>query len=286
MKMSTFFVVPNLEKIGTAECTPDACAVLLQHGSTLYMAKAMQEVLPIAGVKYVAAETALAKCDAIICIGGDGTVVHQAKHALQHDKPLIGINTGRLGYLAQIEPDELDMLEKLCTGEFSIQKRLVLDVCICSQYDKKHYIAVNDAVVSNGTVSKILDLDVYTGEELVTSYRADGIIVSTPTGSTAYALSAGGPIIDPTIRTLQLTPISPHSLFSRPILFSQNDALTIRPISRGGDMYVTIDGERSVQLQNADAVVVKAAKKKLQFIMLSDREFFKVLKTKFIGRWR
>ena len=162
---------------------------------------------------------------------------------------------------------------------------MALDAVITQGGSERCYTAINDVVVTGGTVSRLLDLDIWCGEEQVINYRADGVIVSTPTGSTAYAFSAGGPVIDPAIDTLEMTPICPHSLFSRPILFSPESTLAIRQGARNqNDVYVTIDGEHSVKIGGGDQIFIRQADKKVKFVLLDRSGFFKVIKAKFIER--
>ncbi|MBU5419409.1 NAD(+)/NADH kinase [Acetanaerobacterium sp. MSJ-12] len=283
--MHSFFVIPNLDKPRTLKYTPEACQILVDCGAEVWMPAYLREKVHLPGVRFVESAVGYDWCDCILCVGGDGTLVHQAKHAIHHDKPIIGINTGRLGFLACIDCHRLDLLKQLVADDYAIQERMALDAVITQGGSERCYTAINDVVVTGGTVSRLLDLDIWCGEEQVINYRADGVIVSTPTGSTAYALSAGGPVIDPAIDTLEMTPICPHSLFSRPILFSPESTLAIRQGARNqNDVYVTIDGEHSVKIGGGDQILIRRADKKVKFVLLDRSGFFKVIKAKFIER--
>ena len=158
---------------------------------------------------YFSLRQLLAHSDAAITVGGDGTIIHAAKYAAQTDTPLIGVNVGRLGFAADVETEEIDSLARLITGDYSVENRLLLDIEVIKDGVSRHYLAVNDAVVAHGQLSKIIDLTLSLDGEVISKYRADGLLFSTPTGSTAYSLSAGGPILSPQMRCILMTPVCP-----------------------------------------------------------------------------
>lgn len=225
------------------------------------------------------------KCDFAVVVGGDGTIICSAKYAAEYNKPLIGINMGRLGFAAELEPDEISQLTKILKGEYKIDKRMLIEVTVDKGFETEKYIAVNEAVISRGGFSRILDLSVYQQGEQVAAYRADGIMLSTPTGSTAYALSAGGPVIDPQMRCLLLTPICPHALYARSVVFGEDSVLTVLSDStQESESVLTIDGQTSIKLMPNYKTSIRKADKELSLISLKEKNFYKLVNEKLKGR--
>ena len=218
------------------------------------------------------------KADILVVIGGDGTIIHSAKRAAEYSKPVLGLNAGRVGYLAGLEGNELDKLKNLITGDYKIKNRMLLSVKV----GDKEYFSLNDAVISKGPLSRMIDITVTLDGEHI-SYRADGLIAATPTGSTAYSLSAGGPIVDPDLDTIILTPICPQSLYARPILIAPNEQIQISvtpPEDTGA--YITIDGEQACPILEGQTVTVKRADNmRVGIIELQKGVFLNALADKF-----
>ena len=218
------------------------------------------------------------KADILVVIGGDGTIIHSAKRAAEYSKPVLGLNAGRVGYLAGLEGNELDKLKNLITGDYKIKNRMLLSVKV----GDKEYFSLNDAVISKGPLSRMIDITVTLDGEHI-SYRADGLIAATPTGSTAYSLSAGGPIVDPDLDTIILTPICPQSLYARPILIAPNEEIQISvtpPEDTGA--YITIDGEQACPILEGQTVTVKRADNmRVGIIELQKGVFLNALADKF-----
>jgi NAD+ kinase len=170
------------------------------------------------------------ECEVVVTVGGDGTILKAGIEAARHGKPLLGINTGRLGFMATLEKDALDKLEQLKSGKYSVSRRMLLQV--------GNLIALNDVVLHRGNEARLPEFVVFKDEVEVTRVRADGVIVATSTGSTAYSLSAGGPIIEPELECFLVTALSPHSLFNRPMIFAPDSVLRIC----AEDVYVSVDG--------------------------------------------
>lgn len=218
------------------------------------------------------------KADILVVIGGDGTIIHSAKKAAEYSKPVLGLNAGRVGYLAGLEGNELDKLKNLITGDYKIKNRMLLSVKV----GENEYFSLNDAVISKGPLSRMIDITVTLDGEHI-SYRADGLIAATPTGSTAYSLSAGGPIVDPDLDTIILTPICPQSLYARPILIAPNEEIQISvtpPEDTGA--YITIDGEQACPILEGQTVTVKRADNmRVGIIELQKGVFLNALADKF-----
>ena len=230
--------------------------------------------------------SALKKSDFLIALGGDGTIIHYAKHCADINKPVLGINSGRLGFISKLEVSDLNLLEKLKKGAFDIDRRMMLNCrLIRKNGETTDFTALNDIVISKGAVSKIIDIELSCGGRQVTEFRGDGIILSTPTGSTAYALSAGSPIIAPKLECLIFTPICPHSLNSRGIIFDVNNMLEIKAKSASGSpSFLTVDGESAIPLEDDDRIVVEKSPKYAQLIDLKNKTFFDVLNEKMSDR--
>lgn len=276
-------IVPNLEKRNAPECTRAVVQKLLEVGIRPMMQESYRLLLHLPEAEYcLNSREAFRKADFLIAIGGDGTMLHEAKRAVEWDLPLLGINLGRLGFMAEIEADELDLLARLTNGEYTLEDRMMLECTLRQEDSEKRYLALNDVVLSNGALSRMVDLDILCGGQMMMSYRANGVIVSTPTGSTAYALSAGGPIIEPSIRCIGLTPICPHSLSTRPVIISDERVLTLTlsPLSRC-EVFLTVDGEVGEPICLNDKVEICRSEKSARFICLKEKSFYMTIHQKF-----
>ena len=198
----------------------------------------------------------LAGFDMAVVPGGDGSIMRAAGSLAPAGVPILGVNLGRIGYLAEIEPDETELIGQILDGKYSIENRMMLAVTV----EGETYYALNDAVVSNGAISKMTSLSLFCGDMAVSDYNADGLIVSTPTGSTAYSMSAGGPVIDPSVNCLLVTPVCSHSLTSRPIVFDGGACLRVvnrTPESVG--VFLTLDGSKNFRVRDGEQITVKRA---------------------------
>lgn len=279
-------IMPNLSRKSACPCTEKAihklhvlgAEVLLQEKLRPYFDKEERAVfLPLA--------QALKECDFVVAIGGDGTILHTAKHAMQENKPVFGINVGRLGFLAELEVNELDRLEDLAAGRYTIERRMMLKVTHRRGDSAEVFYALNDAVISKGVLAKIVDLDVICDGRRLASYRADGIIFATPTGSTAYSLSAGGPVIDPQIDCISMTPICSHSLMGRSIIFSDDRRLLVTArMDEEHAAYLSIDGEDGRHIEADDRVEIEKSDIFVQFVKLTEKPFFEILNEKIMDK--
>ncbi|MDK2802483.1 MAG: NAD(+)/NADH kinase [Oscillospiraceae bacterium] len=239
----------------------------------------------IKNIEFTNIENIPENCDIIICIGGDGTVIHSAKHSLKNQIPILSINVGRLGFLSSIEPNQIQDISNIFSGKYTIENRMTLDIeYIDMEYIKK-YTVINDIVLSRGSLSRIIDIDLLCMKKLVGNFRGDGIIFSTPTGSTAYSLSAGGPIVDNSLDCIMVTPICPHSLFSKTIMFSDDKKLHIKAKLRD-DMtaYLTLDGDIVLPFTNQNSINVRRGENSFSLININNSSFFEVINNKFSGR--
>lgn len=223
------------------------------------------------------------RAEVILVLGGDGTLLDVARRAAPLGKPLLGINMGHLGFMTELEMNELPLLTKLFSGDFEIDERSMISVRVCTAGGgvKAESFALNDAVISNGSVARIVDLELYEGNSLVSAFRADGLIVATPTGSTAYSLSAGGPLTDPHLSCLCVTPVCPHSLAARPLVFSDCSTLEIKNVCQREKMlFLTVDGRINYEIYRGDTVRVTRSQMKTRLIRLKKGGFYAKLQQK------
>lgn len=233
------------------------------------------------GIKGYAGRTIPSKADIIIVFGGDGTLLSVTRLVGKRSVPILGVNLGGLGFITEISKDEICRdVSIILSGKCEFEERIMLQADLLRNGKKfKRYNALNDVVINKSALARMIELDIRVNRQDVTTLRADGLIISTPTGSTAYSLSAGGPILYPTLESFLVTPICPHTLTSRPIVLPDDFVLDI-VVSRGDDVYLTIDGQEGCALKVKDRVSVRKADFKTRFLHLYDRDYFRVLRTK------
>jgi len=219
----------------------------------------------------------------VICLGGDGTILHMAKAATRKGIPILGINIGTMGFMAELESTELDKLALLAEGKYTLDNRMMLDVTIQRDRDIVfHDICLNDVAVTKGTVARIVHLDVRCDGVQAMESGGDGIIVATPTGSTAYSLSAGGPIVEPEARNIIITPICAHDVGSRCIVTSDKRVITVEMVKNARrNAYLSVDGGRAFRLNMGDIATVKKSHMETKLVRLKDRSFYDVVNAKF-----
>lgn len=228
---------------------------------------------------------ALTGCDMAIAIGGDGTIVHVAKVAAAKGCPVLGINAGHLGFLAGLEAEDLDALPALLQGGYTVDERALLEVTVHTNGGDLLRYAMNEAVLSRGGLSRLVDVVVHADGDEVLSCRGDGVIIATPTGSTAYSLSAGGPVVDPSVDCVLLTPVCPHSLDSRPRIWPSTVTLTAEAVAADGSTaYVTVDGEENIPLTPGDTVTIRRAEMPARLLQLQGDSFYQRLRRKLSDR--
>ncbi len=269
---------------------PEAAGVLLQ-AAHLLLAEGTRVVLaaedgfmPPDGAVCLPGAQALTQADAVVTVGGDGTMLHAAKECARHGLPVLGINLGRTGFLATCELDEMEQkLHKLAAGEFSVEHRALLQA-ECTGADGS-LIALNDLVVYSGQRRQTVDLDILCDELPVSNCRGDGVILATPTGSTAYSLSAGGPILDARIRGLVVTSICAHSLQRPAIVFAADRRITVRPgADQRGPILISSDGEREIELPAGGELRAGLSEKSVKLITFNGTDQFDAIDKKLRGR--
>lgn len=275
--MKNITITTNYKIPEKAEVAREAAKRFIECGATMILPSYAKGLLEEGhSVKYVAPERMYDNVDLIVVVGGDGTVLEAARRAAPKEIPILGINKGRLGYMTSLEVDELDMIEKVMRGEYYFDIRSMLDIEL-RHNGKPLYVscALNDAVVSNGSIAKVVDMQLNADDKVVGKYRADGLIVSTPSGSTAYSLSAGGPVMSPNVNAICVTPICSHSFRDRPIVFSDESVIEIFNIcEREPYLYLSIDGRINIRIMKNQSVRITKSKKIAKLIRVKDHNFY------------
>ncbi len=277
MKKLKIALFPNFEKQGTKELLLRATEILSQSGAECFVPKNVS-----ACCNKLAEDEIYKQCDLFITIGGDGTLIKYAKEASRFSKPCLGINTGRLGFLTNLEKDQLELLRNIVKGDYTVESRMMLHVSVFKNEQLVlEDVALNDAVISSGAVSKMTDISLNVSGDSI-EYIADGIIFSTPTGSTAYSMSAGGPIIDPEVRCITVTPICSHSLTARPMLANENAKMIValKNTSRT-EPFLTVDGNSCCKVDFDTLVQINKAPFDVKLINLSNSTIYKTISKKF-----
>lgn len=235
---------------------------------------------------YLSYEQIYSEAELIIVLGGDGFMLEAARRAAPMGISILGINMGRVGYMTELEIDEIELIDRVFDGNFRIDERAMLKVEIISSNGqiKSSAYALNDAVIANGAAARIIDLELSDKGELVNAYRADGLVIATPTGSTAYSLSAGGPIIDPKLSCFCVTPICPHSMCARPLVFPDTATLEVKNICvREKLLHLTVDGRATFDLFFGDTVVVTKSEMTAKLLRVKGEDFYsKIRERKFV----
>jgi NAD+ kinase len=272
---------PNQPQI--AELVRALEAWLVERGLEVVLAK---QTVNAAGVPVTLGSEVAEKADLMIVLGGDGTLLAVARAIGSRPVPILGVNLGTLGFLAEIAQEELfETLEEILAGRFVVEHRMRLDVAVERAGEVVgDYLALNDAVLARTALSRIVDLEVRADGAEVTTYYGDGLIVATPTGSSAYSLSAGGPLVLPGVEAIVLTPICPHTLTQRPLVLPHICNLEIRVHNpRGGDVQLTVDGQVGCELREGDRVMVRRSEHPARLLAPPGRNLFEVMRAKL--RW-
>ncbi|WP_089611068.1 NAD(+)/NADH kinase [Dehalobacterium formicoaceticum] len=278
--MKSVGLVVNMTKKNASHVAGQIVTWLQEHNISAYEHESQYCSIS----KDVLAETAqkFNGLDAVIVLGGDGTLLNSARLVAPHQIPILGINMGNMGFLTEVDLEHLfESLERLVKGEYSLEERMMLH-CELKRSDKiiQEFIALNDVVVAKGSFSRMILLDAFVNDQYLDTYSADGIIVSTPTGSTAYSLSAGGPIVFPEIELMLMTPICPHTLFSRPMVIGANNQIHLVLNTDSEDVMLTIDGQNGYRLEQGDEVIVQKSPLHTRLVRLNSKSFADVLRAK------
>lgn len=279
---SKVFIFANLARPNVFPCTEKLIKLFEKNKIETFMVPKAKEFISSEYVKFSEPEEIICETDMVFIIGGDGTILRAAKYAVKFDKPIIGINAGRLGFLSDIESESISMAEKLIKEYCPVEKRNILEV----ENGEKTTFAINDVFVGKNQPGKTAELFVECNGHEVCRYRADGIVIATPDGSTAYSMSAGGPVLDTNLNAIIMTPVCPHSLISCSVVFSPEKLITVGSSFSGGEkaLDVVVDGEKVFTLEKDQKIAVKSSDKFIKFVNLSGRGFYEILNQKIIGR--
>ncbi len=260
--------------------TDDLCKWLKERGIETYVESEIG--FKIGHLNSIPRERLPEHSDVLLVFGGDGTFLDVARLVCRYNIPILGVNLGGLGFLTEITTDELrPAVEEIINGNYVVEKREMLTATIHRDAEIiGDYSVLNDVVINKGVVARIIDLAIYIDGSHVTSFRADGLILSTPTGSTAYSLSAGGPIVYPTLPLTIITPISPHTLTNRPLVVSNETVIKVKILTETIDVYLTLDGQVGVTLKKDDEIEVRKSDTYVKMIRSPFRDYFTILKTK------
>jgi NAD+ kinase len=223
-----------------------------------------------------------AESDLMLVLGGDGTLLSVARLVEGHDLPILGVNLGSLGFLTELALEELyPALRDVLEGDYRVEERVRLDVRLHRQGETAgEYRVLNDVVINKGALARIFDLDTFVNGERLTTYKADGLIISTPTGSTAYSMSAGGPIVEPTLNVILISPICPHTLTNRPLVVPGGSLIELCLLSDSGKVFLTLDGQEGTELFPGDRIQIRESTNRARLIRTGSKSFFEVLSTK------
>ncbi|MCL6451366.1 MAG: NAD(+)/NADH kinase [Acetobacteraceae bacterium] len=274
-------VVVNLDKPQAADLARELCGWLSRRGIEPRLPAEVAGLVGLAGLGGPVEEWA-AGTEFAVVLGGDGTLLQAARRLSPYGCPLLGVNLGRLGFLTELEGSDLfGALPEVLAGGFQVERRMMLEAVVeRTQGAPSRYLALNDAVVTKGPFARMVHLEVYVDETPVASYPADGLIVATPTGSTAYSLSAGGPVINPGLDLLVVTPICPHSFYARSVVVAQEEAVRVKIQPVHPDTMLTIDGQEGCILARGDEVVVRRASEVTRLLRRPGWSFYRVLRRK------
>ncbi len=266
---------PEVEQIARTIC--DRCR---QAGVVVLLEDELAE--QIGQINGHAGEDIPAQADLVIVLGGDGTLISVARLIAGRNVPIVGVNLGRLGFLTEITRDELpEMLDRIFRGDYQVSERMMLDARIRRDGELVgEYKVLNDVVINKGALARIIDLETYVDGRHLSSYKADGLIVSTPTGSTGYSLAAGGPIIYPEINSLLISPICPHMLTNRPIIVWSRSVIEVKVKFEDDVVFFTADGQVGRKLIPGDRVEIRRSESRTRLVNSPHRDYFQVLRTK------
>ncbi|MBS3810779.1 MAG: NAD(+)/NADH kinase [Halanaerobiales bacterium] len=279
--IKTIGLVLNSEKDNSLKVSKEMIKLIKEKKLDYLLEKEGAEKLNL-NHKKASYEELRTKADLIILLGGDGTFLHTSLNFIGTDVPLMGINLGKIGFLTEVETNELEeALTHLVNGNYKVESRNTLKVTLLRNNKKaQKRSAVNDVVINRGADGQMLKVDMHINSEFVNSYRGDGIIVSTPTGSTAYSFSAGGPIINPQVKALLITPLNPHAVHVKPMVISDEEVIEIAVKGEKDKIYLTTDGRNSIKVIEGDIVRIESSEDELSLIKFPDRTFYTILRNK------
>ncbi len=277
--MKSVGLFPNLEKDRALEITREILEWLENHGVNVRLSRDISRLLSREELGVASWEVPL---DLLVVLGGDGTLLNAAKAVARHTTPILGVNLGHLGFLTELEVGDLYQgLPRVLGGDYRVEERMMLEASVSREkQDIVGFLALNEVVITKGPFARLIRLEVLIDDETVDAYSADGVIVSTPTGSTAYSLSAGGPIVTPDLDVMIITPICPHTLYWRSLVIASRREVRIKMDMVHPETTLTMDGQTGFRLDRGDEVRITRSDISARLVRLSDRSFFRLLRTK------
>jgi NAD+ kinase len=276
--MKGLAIVPNWQKVNVRETVWEIITFLRQEKVSFYLDQegAAELGLP---EHYAPVSDWSQGVDLVLVLGGDGTILRVARSLVGSGLPIMGINLGDMGFLTAMEITELSKgLQQVLAGEYEVQDRMMLSAKVVRDgQEMASYEALNDIVISKGPFSRIIELFTYINNDFLEKFPGDGVIISTPTGSTGYSLSAGGPIVNPDLHVIIITPICPHLLHHRSVIVHEEDEIRMKVMTRHAEVVLTVDGQLGFTLQNEDEVMVKRSKHKTKLVNFKDKTFYNLL---------
>ncbi len=278
-------LIGHSEKVPSTDAVSRAARVIRAARRELYSDAATATAAGLKAVICPDTSTLARKVDLLLVFGGDGTLLRAAREIAGSPTPLLGVNIGGLGFLTAVPSDEVEhALQLLWAGEFKFERRALIEASVRREGRLLRETALNDVVISRGAVSRLIELEVNVDGDPVTRYRCDGLILSSPTGSTAYSLAAGGALVFPTANVFALTPISPHTLSNRSLILPLESVITVRAISPRPATMLSADGESVTELEAGEVVTVRRSRRTVRLMHLAESSFFEALRRKL--HWR
>ncbi len=280
--MKSFFIYPNLGKEEARDAIPLVCKTLRREGVQLMLPERAKTVCPFAQADFVPEEDAVSIANLAVVLGGDGTMLRLARDAALHGLPMLGVNIGHIGFMTELELDELGQMEKLFTDGYTLDSRMMLRVTVKRGGQAVYETdALNDIVVTKGAAFRMVHSCISADDEEVTRVNCDGVIVCTPTGSTAYGLSAGGPVIEPSAENLAVIPVCAHALMAKSFVFAPERRIMLTAFCQGeGEVFLSADGKEGFKVLPEDRVEVTRSPLRTRLVRIKGNSFYKILQRK------
>ncbi len=267
-------IITNLNKTEAKNYTKKIIDILCKYRADIFLERSLFEDFREKNCDFFDdTEKMINACDVVLAVGGDGSIIHAAKLAARSNKDILGINLGRVGFISGLEKENICKLKQVLAEEYHTEKRILLSLNLRKKGKTETYLSFNDIVISRNCISKLVDINVKADGEQVYRYRADGIILATPTGSTAYSFSAGGPIVTTGLNCIVLTPICPHSMLARPIIFSDKTDLEVEILRNEKNISAIVDGSLAIDLADCDEIKIKVSDLHVNLINLNNESF-------------
>jgi NAD+ kinase len=280
-KIQRVGLIANSEKVNCRAAVQKAATLIADAGRTVACDKATAELADLKNPICSDARRLAQETELVMVFGGDGTMLRVAREVAGADTPILGINVGGLGFLTAVPSEQLSQaLSRVWTGDFVREPRSLIEATARTKEKTIRQIALNDFVISRGAVPRLIELEVRVDDAVLTHYRSDGIIVSSPTGSTAYSLAAGGAIVNPDAEVFTLTPICPHTLSNRSVIVGLNSVVQVKVLNPRGDAILSADGQVQTQLTDGDTVTIRRSPREVRLVRLAGASFFETLRQK------